>query len=340
MVLLLTLPAGAEAQTRQDRLDALDRLEVELLRIDEELRAASIRLREQDGRLRELEAELEVAEGRLEERRGRLALRLRAMYRMRHRGFLPLLFAADSPHELLRNARYLWWIVRADEHAIDAWRAEETSVEALRASVAAEREALLQWAGEQSLRREEALAERGEHEASVGRVRSRVDRRRMSTVIVPDGDTNPRVDVAIDLRGEALPPELEAEVAVPKTTFERSRGMLPLPAVGSLERSSRGVDIAVADGTSIRAVHGGAVFKVVDIDGFGRVCILDHGDGWHTVYGLAEGFDVRAGEHVEGGDVIGRVGPRGLHFEVRQGRDAADPFEWLAIPPGVRVRGR
>ena len=123
VLLLLAVPAGA--QTRQDRLDALDRLEVELLRIDEELRAASIRLREQDGRLRELEADLAEAEERLEERRGRLELRLRAMYRMRHRGFLPLLFAADSPHELLRSARYLWWIVRADQSAIDDWRRAE-----------------------------------------------------------------------------------------------------------------------------------------------------------------------------------------------------------------------
>ena len=174
----------------------------------------------------------------------------------------------------------------------------------------------------------------------MGRVRSSTDRRRMKTVIVPDGNPSPTVDVSIDLRGEEPPPELASEVVAPQTTFERSKGMLPLPAVGTLERASRGVDIAVIEGSSIRAVHGGTVFKVVDIEGFGRVCILDHGDGWHTVYGLAEGFDVRSGEHVAGGDVIGRAGANGLHFEVRQGRDAADPFEWLAIPPGVRVRGR
>jgi len=336
--LLLAVPA--QGQTRRERSEALDRLEVELLHIDEELRAASVRVREQDGRLAELEADLADAEARLEERRGRLELRLRAMYRMRHRGFLPLLFAAESPHELLRSARYLWWIVRADQAAIDAWRTEEEVVADLRGGVEAQRASLLQWAGEQSLRREQALAERDVHEAAGGRVRSPTDRRRMSTVILPDGPSSPTVDVSLDLRGEEPPSGLATETVKPQTTFERSMGMLPLPAVGTVTRASRGVDIDMAASSPIRAVHGGVVSKVVEIDGFGLVCLLDHGDGWSTVYGRAEGFDVRGGQQVASGDVIGRSGPDGMHFGVRRGRDAADPFEWLAIPPGVRVRGK
>jgi hypothetical protein len=205
--------------------------------------------------------------------------------------------------------------------------------------VEAQRAALLQWAGEQSIRRGEAVAERSIHEAALGRVRSRTDRRRMRTVIIPSGPSTPRVDVELDLRGEEVPAELTTQTVQPQALFERSRGLLPLPVVGTVTRTVRGVDIAVEAGTPIRAVHIGVVFKVVDIEGFGRICIVDHGERWHTVYGQAEGFDVRAGEHVAGGEIIGRTGSEGLYFEVRQGRDAADPLEWLAIPPGVRVVG-
>ncbi len=337
-----TAAAPAHGQTRAEHLETLERLEIELLKIDDELRGASVRVREQDGRLLALEAELAAAEERLDERRERLELRLKAMYRMRHRGFLPLLFAADNPHELMRGARYLWWIVRADQDAIDAWRAQQGRVDELRAEVEAERASLLQWAGERSLRREQALAERDERQAQVGRVRSPTDRRRMRTTVTPTGPAEPPVDVSLDLSGagEDPPAGVPTEEVAPTTTFERSRGLLPLPVVGTVTRVTRGVDIAAGDATPIRAVHAGVVKKVTEVEGFGLVCILSHGGGWRTVYGLAAGFDVRVGQHVASGDVIGTTADAGLHFEVRRARDAEDPFDWLAIPPGVRVRGR
>jgi murein hydrolase activator len=343
LALLATLALPASAQDRQQAREELERLEVEIHLADEEIRSAAIQLREQEQRLQALEDQLHAAQSRLDERKGRMELRLRAMYRFRHRGFLPLLFSADSPHELLRSARYLWWIVRADQDAVDTWNADLEGADRLGAELAEGRAELLQRAGEVATRREEMVRLRDERQALLGHHRDPVDRRRMRTVI--QGEPADSVDVRLDLRAEE-PPELVIEEVHPSSTFERSRGLLPLPVVGTVSRSGRGVDIAADEGAPIRAVHPGFVLKVQPVEGYGLVCFVDHGDGWLTVYGHGAGFDVQAGEIVSAGDVLGRVGAAGsldgpkLHFEVRVDRIPQDPFEWLNIPAGIRVKGR
>ena len=153
------------------------------------------------------------------------------------------------------------------------------------------------------------------------------------------------LDVQLDLRSEATP-ELSVETVEPTSTFEVSRGRLPMPAIGAVESSGHGVVIKAQAGSAIKAVHGGRVSKVLHVSGYGLVCILSHGGEWHTVYGHASAFSVRAGQNVESGEVIGSVGDSGsldgprLHFEVRQDRSPEDPLEWLNVPPGLAPSSR
>ena len=336
-LLLLLTPATALAD-RAEVLDAIAKTEIEMLHADEQLRGAAARVRTLEEELEALEGQLEALNERLAEREERLALRLRAMYRARHRGFLPLLFSASSPHELLRNARSLWWIVKADHRSVDRWQADRLEAEALAARIEEERQQLLVRAGTVYTKREELKTLREARQAQLGSLP--VASRKRSRVI--EEAASRAVDVSIDLRKEK-PPELEVDTATPSSTFEQQRGLLPLPAVGSIVPSGRGIALLASAGDPIRAVHGGRVSKVLHIRGYGLVAIVDHGDGWHTVYGHADGFDVGPGERVASGQVLGRVGETGslegprLHFEVRHQRSAEDPLDWLRVPSGVRV---
>lgn len=366
VLLLLALPAHAQ--------DDVESLEVQLLKAEADLRAATTRIRELEGRIGQLEADQTAAELSSDERRRRMGVRLRAMYRMRHRGFLPLLFSADSPHELLRSARYLWWIVREDRQLITDWSGEVDAAETSRTALAQERDELVRAAGEAATARESALVLRqkltgsrdwtpperiddgSDGEPVVARVvvkekrPERVWLTEEERAAVPvekrvvEGHAPTARDVEMNLAAEDAPDDLTTEELVPAAPFERSKGLLPLPARGTISRSGRGVAIAADAGRPIRAVHGGDVARVLWIRGFGNVAIIDHGDGWHTVYGHAREFVVEAGQWVDSGDDIGFVGATGsmdgprLHFEVRHGRDAVDPLEWLKIPSGIRVQ--
>jgi len=132
--------------------------------------------------------------------------------------------------------------------------------------------------------------------------------------------------------------------------FARGQGQLDWPAQGSvvghmgLETHPRfgtqvrndGIDIAVPVGTSVRAVAKGRVdFANDDYEGVGGMIVLNHGDGYYTIYSHLSDVSVSTGSEVTAGTVIGHSGETGslkgpvLHFEVRKGATPLNPESWL-----------
>lgn len=102
----------------------------------------------------------------------------------------------------------------------------------------------------------------------------------------------------------------------------------------------RGVDLAVPEGTPVRAMAAGRIRFAGTQRGYGNVVWIDHGGSVLTVYAHLSTVGVRRGDAVRGGDVIGLSGSTGdvtaphLHFEVwRWGREV-DPVPLLGGRPG------
>ncbi len=103
-------------------------------------------------------------------------------------------------------------------------------------------------------------------------------------------------------------------------------------------RLSDGINIAAAAGTPLRATAGGVVAYAGDQVGiYGGLILINHGGGWVSAYGHAGRIDVKRGQSVRMGDVIGRAGATGqvqtsqLHFQLRKNRIPVDPMKQL--PP-------
>ena len=100
---------------------------------------------------------------------------------------------------------------------------------------------------------------------------------------------------------------------------------------------SRGVEFAAPLGAGVRAVAMGEVRYSGWFRGYGRIVILDHGDGFFTVSGHLERVDVDLGQWVNEGAPIGVVGETGsldgpsLYFEIREAGEPVDPSEWLMV---------
>lgn len=96
-----------------------------------------------------------------------------------------------------------------------------------------------------------------------------------------------------------------------------------------------GIDIAVPEGTPIRAAKGGTVIMASYNGGYGNYTCVDHGSGLSTCYAHQSGFAVSSGQRVSQGQVIGYSGNTGastgphLHFEVRINGAAQDPMGYL-----------
>ncbi len=96
-----------------------------------------------------------------------------------------------------------------------------------------------------------------------------------------------------------------------------------------------GIDVAAPLGTPVRAAADGRVIYSDRMRGYGNVVILDHGNGFFTVYGNNARNVVGKGERIRRGAVVARVGAEvesavpHLHFEIRKGNKAVDPLRYL-----------
>jgi septal ring factor EnvC (AmiA/AmiB activator) len=129
--------------------------------------------------------------------------------------------------------------------------------------------------------------------------------------------------------------------------FPSRKGKLDWPVQGSLVASFgsrravgdltwRGILIRAPRGAEVRAVSHGRVAFADWLRGFGLLIIVDHGDGYMTLYGHNQGLYKEAGEWVETGEVIagvgdgGDLGEAGLYFEVRHKGRPVNPASWMA----------
>ena len=89
-------------------------------------------------------------------------------------------------------------------------------------------------------------------------------------------------------------------------------------------------------GTPVRAAADGVVVQADWESGYGKLVIIDHGNGLLTYYGHLSRFDVVPGQEVRRGDVVARSGASGrvtsphLHYEVRMGGTPVNPYPFLA----------
>ena len=97
-----------------------------------------------------------------------------------------------------------------------------------------------------------------------------------------------------------------------------------------------GINIGAVRGSPVKAAENGVVaYAGNEVKGMGNLVIIQHADGWMTVYSHLESMSVRRGTRVTVGQKIGSVGTTGkvtkpqLHFEIRKGTRAYDPMSYL-----------
>jgi murein DD-endopeptidase MepM/ murein hydrolase activator NlpD len=113
-------------------------------------------------------------------------------------------------------------------------------------------------------------------------------------------------------------------------------GVREHPILGG-RRAHKGVDLAAPRGTPVYAPADGYVKMAERFGSYGNFIELEHGGEMETRYGHLSGFNVKEGEQVHKGDVIGYVGSTGrstgphLHYEVRIAGQAVDPSPYMVV---------
>ena len=130
-----------------------------------------------------------------------------------------------------------------------------------------------------------------------------------------------------------------------RETFGKRRGRLRWPAIGKVKKlfgkprqaanvKWNGVLIPGKEGNNVRAISHGRVAYADWLRGYGMLIIIDHGDGYMTLYGYNQALYKETGDWVEEGEIVATVGrsggqkKSGLYFEVRVKGQPSNPAKW------------
>ncbi|MDX1550122.1 MAG: peptidoglycan DD-metalloendopeptidase family protein [Lysobacter spongiicola] len=323
-------------------------------------------------RLQALETERDALESRRGGQRRELAELLRAAYAQGEAAPLKLLLAQDRVEDANRLLTYHGYLQRERVERIRTLSAELAGLDTLEVQVAARRAELEEARARQRAQLSQHEEDRAARKALVARLDERYqDRRQREQALGRDARGLEQVlerlraaaaRAAAERKAAAERAEREAREAREAARRQGQPAPAPAPrpapvasgpAVGGAGwplagnliagygasmpdgRKSDGLLIGAKAGTEVKAVADGTVVYAEWMSGFGLILIVDHGNGYMSLYAHNDAVLMDAGDPVRRGDAVATVGTSGghgrpaLYFELRRNGSPVDPAGWL-----------
>lgn len=304
------------------------------------LRDLGQHLRVQQARLKTLAADQTKAHANLATERAALTRQLRAVFLGGRQDRLQLWLNQEDPALASRTAGYYDYFYRRRAQQVAAVRDAATQLDAAEAALRAETEELAALEGRAAAERTELEGMRDLRRTAVDALAARLQEHGQTLAGLRRDET--RLQRLLEELRQALE-RIPADGPGGRPFAER-RGRLPWPAGGEVlarfgdQRTAApawdGVLIATPAGTEVRAIHRGRVAFAEWLRGFGLLLILDHGDGYMSLYGQNDSLLKETGEWVEAGEPVAVVGSSGgaagvgVYFAIRHRGQALDPSIW------------
>ena len=311
-------------------------------------------LAEQEQALEKLQQRKLELESSLSRQRAELAALVRSAYALGKHEQLKLLLEQDRMSDLARVLAYHGYFQRDRQQRITGLNSELQSLAEVGEQIEAQKKALLTARDQQQAALAQLAAQRSERGKLVSSLDSRYrDRSARLTALGRDEKST----VVLLERLRKLMAQLPKPAAPPRKPGARPGptpvpsdaaiplGPLNLPLAGTVlagfggvmpdGHRSQGLLIAGAAGAEVHAVTAGRVAYADWLKGYGLLIILDHGNGWMTLYAFNDALLKNAGDSVRAGEAISTVGSSGgqgrsaLYFELRRNGQPEDPRSWL-----------
>jgi len=283
---------------------------------------------------------LAASQRRCEELRADLSRALVSYYKERRVDAAELLVSSATFGELFARSHYWMRLIRKFQSQID--QLEEVRADVTQEMTAVER------------RRQEVADLRAEREAQLAHLaeqegESRQQRAKLKKAVASQEEQTRKLLASQKEIERLIEQALKSSKKTGGKGFFGKQGKMPWPVEGKVisrfgtqehpvyhtQVENKGIEIQAAEGTPVRAVMSGRVVYEGWLEGYGRTVVLDHGNGFFTLYAHASETLVSRNDKVEEGQAIARVGSTdsllgaALYFEIRQEARALDPLRWL-----------
>lgn len=331
----------AEAD-RSDLERQLATAERTISRLTRERRSLRQQAEQQQQKLRELENEARELTRTLDRQRDSLKKQIRAAWMEGDAPAVKVLLNEIDPDKIARTMTYYEYLSKDTVNRLEAFRQSLQELRNTQAAVQSTRVELARTEEGVAKRQEELTESRRQRQQTLAALNADIKNRRSEREEL-ESDRN-RLENLLEEVQQAInniPSPNESE------PFASLRNKLPWPvkgkvlsrfgdryADGKLRRN--GLLIGTGEEAEIRAIHYGRVVFANWLRGFGLITIIDHGDGYMTLYGHSSSLFTSPGDWVAAGEPIAQAGRTGgtdspaLYFEVRHNGKPDNPGRWLA----------
>ncbi|MEN8213781.1 MAG: peptidoglycan DD-metalloendopeptidase family protein [Pseudomonadota bacterium] len=352
------------ARDRESR--QLAEVEVKISALAATLHQTELKTEEAVNRLQVLLKDLRPIEERLAIQRRLLKQQVRSTFLMGRQQQLRFILSLDDPSRISRISTYYHYLIRVRSAVIQdvtqthhqlletgrKVRNEERRLQALKSAQSQLLHSL------QTMRdsRQQALHSWSEKIRSTD---ARLKVVRENAVLLEQltqrlqQHTAEQVAASVDETGGEYQSDSPVQIQEQLPPFPDSRGNLPWPLRGRLMQrfgdrligdvELKGLVIEAETGSQVHAVYPGKVVFADWLRGYGLLMIIDHGDGFMSLYGYNQSLLKSVGDDVRNGEVISLSGESGgqqqasLYFAIRQGAKSFDPMRWCVRAEGKHV---
>lgn len=351
----------------------LKKTESEMGQLEKQVQGLQQDLKKSEEEIQRLDTEKKKLEGARLEQQRLIGIQARAAYQSGRQEYVKLLLNQQNPEKFSRTLSYYDYLSEARMEQLATFNETLRQLANIELDIANQQSQLLEQKSALDGRREQLATVRKERQQALAKLNKEFaardqklkarqqDQAQVSRVLKTIEETLARqAREAEAARQQALLAEREQprSAGTPASSgplvssgasvggpFAKARGKLPWPVDGRLvarygsprgDARSKwdGVLIGASAGSQVRAVHGGRVVFADWLRGAGLLVILDHGNGYLSLYGHNQSLLKDAGDLVKAGEPIATVGNSGgqespaLYFAIRQQGRPSDPAQW------------
>ena len=319
--------------------------QIEIIEIDSSLLSQNIRnlktkITSANKKLNQLNTEKNILEQRINNQRNAIAQQIRLMHKTGHEESLKLLLNQQDPQKFARNLKYYDYLIQARGQKIKQFTANINQLEITVADIKTTKITLAQSKKSLEQDRKKLAAKAKKRQKTLVALNKSLltDNEKLT------GYQKQRKQLE-DLIKSVKQAAKQIAPAQDYPPFVLSKGKLSWPVKGKLKNTFgtrrdgdlrwEGWLINTSSGAEVRAIHYGRVVFSNYLRGFGLLVIIDHGDGYMSLYAHNQELLRETGDWIQSGDIICRAGNTGgltnhaLYFEIRRQGIPVNPKLWL-----------
>ncbi|MBA4374122.1 MAG: hypothetical protein C0402_14830 [Thermodesulfovibrio sp.] len=333
----------SEVQEREHSiLGEIDDVNLRLGKIETTLSKFKKNLGRTESEIAAVNAGIEKTKATLERQKSWLKRKLRTIHRFGYSGDTVVLFmSATDMSETMRTLKYLEHIAQYEHTLVGNYRENLNSLKAKYNRLQSLKTELKVQTDQVKTKEDELARQRRSKEDILNTVRHekashqkvlaelREASKRMLDIIRESSKTDTYTATGFGrLKGKLHWPA-EGRIAIPYGTHRDPQFDTPV--------FRNGIHIQTSSSAEVRAAYGGKIIFAEWFKGFGQLIIVNHGSGYHTLYGNLSEIFSKVGDIIKENQVLGKVGTSGilnasgLYFEIRYKGKPLDPSQWLKV---------